>query len=295
VAGTGLALLVFLGGGQTHNGNPETDKNLRKENVQAVAAGIKFLLGKQQPNGKFSDNAYSHALATIALCEAYGMTQDPTLRRPAQQALKYIEDCQHPAGGWRYAPKQPGDTSVTGWQVQALKSGQMAKLSVDEEKLKLVRKFLDSVADNNGATYGYISKAGRPATTAVGLLCRQYLGWGPNNPHVAEGVEFLKAHPPGEQDYDIYYLYYAALTLHNYGGDDWSKFWNPKTRDLLIKRQVKTGNAGVVGSWDPDQTPTGSAGGRLVCSCLSLLTLEVYYRHLPLYKRTISGPSAPDP
>ena len=33
----------------------------------------------------------------------------------------------------------------------------------------------------------------------------------------------------------------------------------------------------------------GGACGRLGTTCLALLTLEVYYRHLPLYKRDSGG------
>jgi hypothetical protein len=292
IAGTGFALLPFLAAGQTHKANPKVDKYVKQEYVTAVDAGLKYLKSKQKQNGSFSGNAYSHAIATIAVCEAYGMTRDGSLQYPAQQALKYIEDCQHNLGGWRYQPKEPGDTSVTGWQLQALHSGEMAKLSIDKGKKKLVGNFLDSVAGNYGATYGYIDKSARPGMTGVGLLCRYYLGWGPNNPRMAEGVEYLKKTPPAEKDYDIYYLYYATQVVHFFGGDDWFKFWNPKVRDLLVKKQVRSPDLRLNGSWEPDQSITGNVGGRLTCSCLSLLTLEVYYRHLPLYKRGTGGATA---
>ena len=38
------------------------------------------------------------------------------------------------------------------------------------------------------------------------------------------------------------------------------------------------------GSWDVTD-PHGNAGGRIYQTALSLLTLEVYYRHLPIYRR----------
>src|SRR5262249_27561965 len=158
--------------------------------------------------------------ATIALCEAYGMTRDASLQQPAQYAIEYILSAQHSGGGWRYQPKTPGDTSVTGWQLQALKSGEMARLSVSQSKMRLGGVYLDSVSANYGATYGYTDANATPAMTAVGLLCRQYLGWGPRNPSLAKGVEYLKKNPPGEGYYDIYYFYYATQVLHFYGGDD---------------------------------------------------------------------------
>ena len=131
--------------------------------------------------------------------------------------------------------------------------------------------------------------------TAVGLLCRQYLGWGPKNPGLIAGVEELKKKSPKDnknpadpQLFDIYYYYYATQVLHFYGGTDWHDSWNPRMRDWLLGLQI-AGNGPNAGSWNPDQSITGSAGGRLVTTCLCLLTAEIYYRHLPLYKRDSAG------
>ena len=45
---------------------------------------------------------YSHGLATIALCEAYGLSKDLTLRSAAQMAVNYIVNAQNKTdGGWR--------------------------------------------------------------------------------------------------------------------------------------------------------------------------------------------------
>jgi hypothetical protein len=300
VAGTGIALLPFLAAGYTHKGAPkdahEKDKKNSSKYPQQLDNGLKFLMAKQTAAGDFgTTNMYEHAIATMGVCEAYGMTNDARLRGVAQKAIDFIVRAQHPGGGWRYSPGIKGDTSVTGWQVQALKSGHLAGLKVPKETLSKATTYLDSVAygNPNGSNYGYEAKSGSPAMTAVGLLCRQYLGWGPKNPGLVGGVEFMKKNKPPidpratpmppEVD-DMYYFYYATQVVHFYGGPDWHEFWNPRMRDWLLARQV--GGAGAnAGSWNPDATLTGANGGRLMCSCLSLLTLEVYYRHLPLYKR----------
>ena len=47
-----------------------------------------------------------------------------------------------------------------------------------------------------------------------------------------------------------------------------------------------------MGSWDPDNPSKdawGTPGGRHMVTCLSCLTLEVYYRYLPLYKVDAEG------
>ncbi len=66
---------------------------------------------------------YSHGLATIALCEDYGMSSDKTVGEHAQKAINFIQAAQNTkTGGWRYHPGDEGDTSVVGWQLMALKS-----------------------------------------------------------------------------------------------------------------------------------------------------------------------------
>jgi hypothetical protein len=288
VAATGLALLPFLAAGQTHRPMKGERESTYAKTVQY---GLDYLRGKQKANGSFGcPQLYGEAIATMALCEAYGMTQDASLKKPAQMALDFLVKAQHSAGGFRYRPQQAGDTSVTGWCLQALKSGQMAGLSVPREVFYKVEQFLDSVQSQNGAAYGYTGPGGSLNLNPVGLLCRQYLGWGPKNPKLVAGVEILKKVLPAKGREEIYYYYYATQVIHFFGGDDWDKLWNPRMRDLLIDTQDNTPSPATNGSWPAEtRTHLGQVGGRLACTCLSLLTLEVYYRHLPLYKRDNSG------
>ncbi len=148
-AATGLALLAFLGAGYTH-----TDDKYRDH----VAAGLAYLVNHQKPDGDlFSGGSkyvwlYSHGIAAIALCEAYGMTADPSLRQPAQRALDFILAAQHPTyGGWRYSPQTSTDTSVSGWQIMALKSGELAGLNVPRESFDRIVRWLDSAGGRRRA------------------------------------------------------------------------------------------------------------------------------------------------
>ena len=72
--------------------------------------------------------------------------------------------------------------------------------------------------------------------------------------------------------------------MHFFGGDDWQKVWNPKMRDMLVDTQDNSTSKDKNGSWAPRHSITGSGGGRLTVTCLSLLTLEVYYRYLPTFR-----------
>jgi hypothetical protein len=118
--------------------------------------------------------------------------------------------------------------------------------------------------------------------TAVGLLCREYLqGWGPKNVRLHRSIEnHLQKHSPDALK-SVYYQYYATQALHHVGGAAW-KQWNDKMRDLLISTQDKSDGPNR-GSWSSAGDPHSAAGGRLMITSLSLLTLEVYYRHLPLH------------
>ena len=147
---TALALLPFLGRGYTHKEGPYK---------RQLEAGLTFLAGMTvKGSGRAYDkegNMYSQGLAGIVLSESYAMSQDKRLQAPAQLALNFIMQAQDPvAGGWRYTPKQPGDTSAVGWQLMALKSGNMAYLQVDPRVVKKASEFLDSVQSDDGAAYG---------------------------------------------------------------------------------------------------------------------------------------------
>jgi len=195
-------------------------------------------------------------------------------------------------GGWRYAPAferskpEVSDTSVVGWQLMALKSAQAADVKINSRIFRGVNTFLDLASREDGAEYGYLPKTAeraarpRPSMTAVGLLCRMYLGWDEKNENLARGVEYLAKRGPNPND--SYYNYYATQVLHHWGGDKWEA-WNAVQRDQLVNTQEKGGE--FSGSWKPGGVHNDRAGGRLWVTCLSVMTLEVYYRHLPLYER----------
>ena len=281
IAATALGLLPFLAAGKTHK---PINKN---EYDKVVDKGLKFLIRSQDPNtGYFGGSMYAHGLATIAMCEAYGLTQDPLLRRPAQAAVHLLANAQHEGGGWRYNPtRQPGDLSISGWQMMALKSAQMAGLDVSPIAIARAKSFLNNCA-NADEGYGYLpGSPSTPRMSAVGLLCRQYMdNWGPQHPRMIKAIQtFLKENPPDRRD--VYYYYYATQVMHHFGGEEW-KAWNGKMRDYLIQTQdSKNPQHANYGSWTREGDQWAKAGGRLMMTSMNLLTLEVYYRYLPLYSR----------
>ncbi len=299
-AATSLALLPFLGAGQTH------ESGRYKETVMR---GIKWLIERQKANGDLrcdfpgESGMYIHGQATIVIVEALAMTGDEKLREACERAIQFIENAQHKDGGWRYKPLQSGDTSVFGWQVMALQSARNsgAGIHVDRSTLKLAGYFLDQAGREytsakyrqylDGALYRYTPNLNEPtpAMTAEALLCRFYLGWNRDDPRVVQGVRWLMKHLPGNEIesgnsdlLDLYYWYYGTQALHHFGGHEWET-WNRRTRDLLYVLQETKGEH--AGSWDSKKFKWGRAGGRIYTTSFAICSLEVYYRHLPLFDR----------
>ena len=284
-AATGLALLPLLGAGHIHTVKTRYQANIRH--------GLSWLLDNQQGSGELFiggdplGRMYSHAIATMALCEAYGLSKDPKLKRPAQSAIDFIVASQDATGGgWRYYPGQAGDTSVFGWQMFALRSARLSGLNVSKMTIKSSRTYLDLAAsDKYGITYAYTPGRGAtPVMTAEALLTRQYLGWPRDFPPLVKGAGLVANDLEQDNERNIYYWYYATQLLHNMQNKDW-KVWNVRVRDGLVGMQV-TGQGCDHGSWDPISPQPdrwGQQAGRLFLTALSALTLEVYYRYLPLY------------
>jgi hypothetical protein len=280
-AATALALLPFLGSGHTH----------RQGDYQpTVTAALYYLKGRMKPTssgGDFQEGTmYAQGLVGIALAEALAMTGDESLRPATEAAVEYIVYAQDKnGGGWRYTPGQPGDMSVTGWQFMALRSGQMSYLRVPADTIDRAISFLDHLSGDGGATYGYLKPGTEPTNTAVGLLCRMYTGWRRETPALARGMKYLAAQGPSPND--IYFNYYATQAMHHWGGPEWTA-WNVPMRESLIASQATSGHES--GSWYfEDAHKSGVSGGRLYNTCMAIMTLEVYYRYLPLYgKRAVN-------
>ncbi|MCW8129153.1 MAG: terpene cyclase/mutase family protein [Planctomycetota bacterium] len=290
LAVTGLALLAFLGAGHTEK------VGIYKDHVKRAAAWIRTT---QMPNGYYhqagTSNGYAHAIASLAMAEAAGMGRVADTVQSAQKAVTY--SCEiHQQGegsgklGWRYGPKEPGDLSVTGWFVMALKSAKVAGLKVPTQSIDGAVSFLDLCEQKGNANdpygghrYGYLGPGAGVRTTAIGCLCRQFLGW--KKEELQGGVEFFVAQggtPAWAQNgsVDLYYWYYGTLCVFQQGGDAWKR-WNEALKKALCENQRKGGDED--GSWDPIGH-FADEWGRAGQTAMGCLCLEVYYRYLPLYR-----------
>lgn len=275
VGATALATLCYFGWGAKHTEDgPHRDR---------LARALDWLLAQQGEDGRFTDNMYNHGLATMALAEACGLTGDTQLLPPLQRAVHLIVKAQNPAhGGWRYSPgSDDGDTSITGWQIMALISARRAGAEVLQRTLDQGRDWLARVGDGeHGGKYAYTPKRGSSqAMTAVGMFCNQLYQVPPHDPLMGESARYIMQRPPRAKQRDYYYWYYGTLALYQHQGPLWRE-WNEQMKQVLLASQRTNGDP--AGSWDPDGR-WSKRTGRLISTTFATLSLEVYYRYLPLY------------
>ena len=297
---SGLALLCFLGHGELPEA-PEFGPTVKKAVDWMIARGGEF-------NGRMSltkdgwgqgpGPVYNHAMCTYALGEYYSMTQDDRVKDVLTQAAKYIVEGQNFNGGWRYSyqkDKSYSDTSVTGWQVQALKAVHLTGLQVpgvDDALEKSMGYF--KLAQKEDGSFGYHdNKEGNGYSLAgVGTLCTYF--WKQDKDKlVHEGIKCIvdKTKKDWPVEYksekgDLYAWYYNGQACLMYGGEAWVR-WNRWFQDEIVDNQAGDG------SWPPlsaNKSPGGElqkkpdGDGPYYRTSLCVLMLEVYYRYMPTNK-----------
>lgn len=290
---TGLALLAFLSAGHTH---------FEGEYRRNVQHGLEYILGQQAADGNLAGPAelfarmYCHGMATLAISEAYAMTGDHRMRPFVERAVQYTIDSQDPgSGGWRYQPADRGDMSQFGWQVMALKSAELAGITIPGETRAGMIRFLRGVSKGEHGGLASYRPSDRPSETmtAEALACRYFLGIHQDERAVNEATEYLSQQLPRDGQANLYYWYYATIGLFQAQSvpaslgrqaipDIWPQ-WNQALQEQLLARQQRVGDD--AGSFAPD-TVWGSYGGRVYTTAMAALCLEVYYRYLPVYERS---------
>ncbi|MEZ5966605.1 MAG: hypothetical protein R3F56_22400 [Planctomycetota bacterium] len=299
---TGLALLAFLGDGNTLRGGRDRD---------VVKRGVEWLREQQDHDtgclgGQASQHfMYDHAIATLALCEAHGLSRYRSLRPCAQRAVDFLSAARNPYGAWRYQPRSgDNDVSITGWALMALVSAHEFGLAVDGRALADVDVYLDQMTDAQGRV-GYVQRGGpssrhvgeheaafpvdrNEAMTGVGLFCKVLLGHDARtDPRLQKQLAVLMRRKPAWEvgargsSLDFYAWYYGSYAVYQVGEPHWSHWSNALTK-AVIERQCREGNA--AGSWDPVDA-WGADGGRVYSTAILTLALQAYYR----YARCIGG------
>lgn len=299
---TGLAVLAFLGAGNTHR------TGTYKEQVRNA---LKYMKENQSPDGCFGPQAkdthymYNHAIAALAMVEAYEVSgKSPLLKASAQAGIDYLINAQNPGLAWRYqAQSGDNDSSVSGWAVMALKSAKVAGLNVPSESFEGARNWFDSVTDDSYYRAGYMKRgdsgsrlvglegkfAPSEAMTAVAMTSRVFMGEEPTkSQYIKGGAQLLSQNLPewedgegkAESKIDFYYWYYGTMAMFQVGGESW-KAWNGKMKKALVDSQKTKGCED--GSWEPIDAWSSEAG-RVYATAINILSLEIYYRYEKVFK-----------
>lgn len=294
---TGFAILCFLGHGELPD-SPEFGPTVKKGLDWLLAKGTEYqgrLSMTRDGWGGGNAGVYEHGIATYAMGEYYTMTKDERFAELLKQAVTHIIQGQAPDGGWQYGyAKGPGsDTSVSGWQIQALKAAHLTGLGIPgvDEALDKAMLNLKRVQSENG-NFGY-TKAGdrqHPSLVGVGVLCTYF--WKQDKDRsVRDGIEFMlnstDKYPVKykAETADLYAWYYNTQACLMFGGSAWSK-WNRLFQDEIADSQNPDG------SWPPVSTkaPGGEhqkkpdGAGPYYRTTLCILMLEVFYRYMPINK-----------
>lgn len=262
----GLVVAAFLAYGEDPNHGPY---------AETIRKSIDFIIAAQRASdGYIGQNMYTHAFATKALAEAYGVIDHPGVAPALQKAVQLILNAQanNRLGAWRYSPdSRDADTTVTGCQLVTLYAARNAGIPVPDEAFEKGLAYLAKCRGADGS-YGYTSAAGgKPTLTAIGVLCLD-LAKETDSRHYEASLAYLRRNLDyRDRHYPYYYEYYMSQALFHADEEAWNE-WN--SRNIRYLSTIQTRDGSFLGN----QGAAFSTAG-------ALLSLALNYRFLPIYER----------
>ncbi len=283
IAMTSLAMMSFLAAGHT------PDVGLHGT---VVRNATDFLVAQAPTDGYFGkldgSRMYGHGITTLALAEVAGVEPDPARRQRIVAtvasavsvilAAQNVKKAPHETGGWRYEPQSvDSDLSLSGWNALALRAAQNIGVQVPKDRAARAVAFVLRCyqKDQKGFSYqpGQVASI---AMTGVAML-NLYLLDAAGQPELKDAGDYLSKTLVTENTRFPYYAaYYATQASFQAGGSTWQAVW-PPTMDRLLAIQMEDGG------WPASKT--GEEPGRVYSTSMSVLTLTVPYRLLPIYQR----------
>ncbi len=284
VSGTSLALLAFLGAGYSH---------LSKESFDGLCFGtcvkraLQWLLKQQDPDG-FIGTGTEHALAALALSEAYGLTSSQILKEPAQRAVTALVTQQRDRG-WSANGRGDPDTVSTTWAVMALKSAEISGLEFPRAAYEGALAWCDEVTGDDNRVglrkKGDFDGKSRDVATSCATLARIFITRTKQDPRLVGGAEIIAKDFPTEKDLDVVHLYFTSLALFQWdgpGGAQW-KTWLEAQKTAGLPSQLAAEGCDR-GSWAPGSASMMPEWSRVHATALMTLSFEIYYAYDNVFK-----------
>ena len=247
---TAMALLPFLGAGQTHQ-QGQYKQNVERGSISSPA--------RWDPNeggtagGRSGPRPRQHVFARPGRHHPVrSLRHDPRPKahgpRPAVAQPHHVR----PGSGRRRLAifaAQPGDTSVVGWQLMALKSGHMAYLSVDPRPFTARSNSLIPCRPTAAPAMAIPARARgkppRPSACSAGCISA---GSTRTRRSTRRGVHDAT----GPSADNMYYNYYATQVMRQYCGDPGrtaTKCGRSGTRRCATSSSEPGKNGHAKGSW----------------------------------------------
>lgn len=281
----GLCCLAMLSNGTDPNFGTYAD---------SIRKGVRAIIRSQnRPTGLLSNSnrhgsMYHHGFGTLALAEAYGTVDDErlwqgetgqktTIGESLERAVQCIITAQNknPHGGWRYTPAaKDADISVSGANIVALLAARNAGIEVPDTNIEKSVNLLTTSTDESGSVAYQVGGTGFAfgdslARSSIACLCLAIAKQKDSDAFRAT-LKHLTARidQPPSGAWPYYTRYYMAQALFQGDSDAWEK-WNQVNTDILQQ----------------DQRDDGSIGGSTYSTAMSLLSMALNYRFLPIYER----------
>jgi hypothetical protein len=245
--------------------------------------------------------AYNHAIASLTLCEMYGMghaKQSAQMQRVINRALeaalemqRWRKDMPGDQGGWRYVndyDQSDSDLSVTGWYLMFLRSARNAGFNVPKQSIDDAVGYVRRAFHKDYGAFGYTVNTGRSpsrGTAGAGILALGHAGF--HNSFEAQrtgqwlmqySFEVYNDNLGLERDRYHYSLFNCCQGMYQLGSPYWEQFFPRTVRAVLAHQQTD-------GSWDAESYHRDRPFGNSYTTALVLLALGAPNQLLPVFQR----------
>jgi hypothetical protein len=249
---------------------------------------------------------YNHAISSLTLSELYGMSEPgrasdmkqfinrsivATLEMHRWRKVRSVD-----RGGWQYlnsgGGEEDSDLSVTGWQLQFLRSAKNAGFDVPSASIDEAVAYVRRCFRKEYGAFGYSAAPGDSRSRGMagaGILAYAHAGLH-NAPEAQRSGDWILQYnfdaynqiEPFTQDWKNDRYHYGVFNccqgMYQLGGRYWEQFFPRAVNTLLANQRAN-------GSWEAESHHHDARFGNAYTTALVVLTLGAPNQLLPIYQR----------